>query len=62
MEYLNRYRINLAVYMLTSEKHMQIQEIAEKCGYDSLCSFNRNFRKCTGSTPSEVVKEENAGE
>ena len=58
MEYLNRYRINRAVYMLTSEKHMQIQEIAEKCGYDS--SFNRNLRKFTGGTPSEVVKGENA--
>ncbi len=61
-EYLNRYRINRAVYMLTSEKHMQIQEIAEKCGYDSLCSFNRNFKKFTGGTPSEVVKGENADE
>lgn len=56
-EYLNRYRINRAVYMLTSEKNMQIQEIAVKCGYDSLCSFNRNFKQFTGQTPSEMINE-----
>lgn len=56
-EYLNKYRINRALYMLNSEKHMQIQQIAAECGYDSLCSFNRNFKHFTGCTPREMVKE-----
>ncbi len=55
-EYLNKYRINRALYMLSHEKHMQIQEIAEQCGYDSLCSFNRNFKRFTGCTPREMIK------
>ena len=43
-EYLNKYRINRALYMLSNQNHVQIQQIAEECGYDSLCSFNRNFK------------------
>ncbi len=42
--------------MLSNEKHMQIQQIAEECGYDSLCSFNRNFKHFTGHTPREMLK------
>lgn len=58
-QYLNKYRINRALYMLSNNKHMQIQQIAEECGYDSLCSFNRNFKQFTGNTPSEIIKERN---
>lgn len=54
-EYLNKYRINRALYMLNHEQSLQIQQIAEECGYDSLCSFNRNFKKLTGHTPREML-------
>ncbi len=55
-EYLNRYRINRAVYLLSSEGGMQIQDVALSCGYESLCSFNRNFKDFTGVTPREMLK------
>ena len=55
-EYINQYRINRAIYMLSNSKNMQIQEIASKCGYDSLCSFNRNFKELTGTTPSKMMR------
>ena len=58
-EYLNKYRINRALYMLGNKSNMQIQQIAEECGYDSLCSFNRNFKYFTGCTPREMMKERN---
>ena len=58
-EYLNKYRINRALYMLGNKRNMQIQQIAEECGYDSLCSFNRNFKYFTGYTPREMMKERN---
>lgn len=58
-EYLNKYRINRALYMLGNKRNMQIQQIAEECGYDSLCSFNRNFKYFTGCTPREMMKERN---
>lgn len=55
-EYLNKYRINRAVYLLSSNDHMQIQQVAEECGYESLCSFNRNFKLFMGCSPSEMQK------
>ena len=29
-----------------------VERIAGECGYDALCSFNRNFKEITGTTPS----------
>lgn len=56
-EYLNRYRINRAMYLLSNEKDMQIQDIALRCGYESLCSFNRNFKDFTGITPRDMISK-----
>ena len=41
---------------LSNQNYVQIQQIAEECGYDSLCSFNRNFKHLTGRTPREMIK------
>ena len=60
---LNEYRISHAKYLLiTSNKN--ISDIAAECGYESLCSFNRNFKAISGMTPSEYQKktyENNSG-
>ena len=47
---LNEYRISNAQYLLTTESKT-VSQIAHECGYDSLCSFNRNFKEITGTTP-----------
>ncbi len=53
---LNEYRISHAKFLLiTSDK--TISNIAVECGYESLCSFNRNFKAIAGMTPSEYQKE-----
>ena len=49
---LNEYRIQNAQYLLATESK-NIAEIAYECGYDSLCSFNRNFKEITGITPKQ---------
>ena len=49
---LNDYRIGKAKYLLDSGTD-SIANIAYECGYDSLVSFNRNFKKLTGLTPSQ---------
>ncbi|MBQ7906934.1 MAG: helix-turn-helix transcriptional regulator [Clostridia bacterium] len=49
---LNEYRISHAQYLLSTEPKT-ISQIAYECGYDSLCSFNRNFKEITGITPKE---------
>lgn len=54
--YLNKYRINRVVYLLNSGRNIQIQEAAKQCGFDSICSFNRSFRRVMGCTPREMLK------
>ncbi|MBR1723503.1 MAG: helix-turn-helix transcriptional regulator, partial [Ruminococcus sp.] len=36
---------------------MRIEEIATRCGYKSLIHFSRQFRKITGSSPTEWRRE-----
>lgn len=50
--YVNHLRINEACFLL-SETSQSILEIALLCGYNSVRSFNRNFRKLRGSTPTD---------
>lgn len=49
---LNEYRISYAKHLLVNGEE-RIVEIAGSCGYESLCSFNRNFKLKEGITPSE---------
>lgn len=51
-DHVNRYRINEATYMLKNTPQ-KVLDIAYDCGFDSLRSFNRNFKKITGMTPVE---------
>lgn len=52
-DYVNRYRINEACYMLRNNHKQTILKAAFDCGFDSLRTFNRNFKKIMGVTPSE---------
>lgn len=53
---LNKYRIYTAQQMLRSAGG-KITAVAMQCGYSSLRSFNRNFKKVTGQTPSEYLAD-----
>jgi len=50
-EYVNFYRVNEAAYLL---KHSvrTVLDISCDCGFESLRSFNRNFKAVMGVTPS----------
>lgn len=52
VEYVNHYRIEEACYLLKNSDQTVLQ-IAYDCGFDSLRSFNRNFKAMTSLTPSE---------
>ena len=54
-DYVNRYRVNEAGYLLKNGGE-SILQVAYDCGFDSLRSFNRNFKKVMGVTPSEYRK------
>lgn len=56
IDYVNRYRIDEACYLLKNSES-SILQIAYDCGFDSLRSFNRNFKKIMDATPSEYRKK-----
>lgn len=58
-DFVNGYRIEKAKEMLSSPDfgHLSILGIAFECGFKSKSSFNRYFRKYTGSAPSEFKKK-----
>ena len=51
-DYVNRYRVNEACYLLRNGER-SVLSVAYDCGFNSLRSFNRNFKKITGATPAE---------
>lgn len=49
---LNEYRISQAKRLLVTGNRT-VADVAYECGYNSLVSFNRNFKNIAGMTPSE---------
>jgi AraC-like DNA-binding protein len=56
-DYINSRRIEefKRKVMLPESKSLNLLGIAFECGFNSKSTFNRNFKKCTGQTPSEYV-------
>lgn len=52
-DYVNRYRINEACYLFRNNPKQTILQTAFDCGFDSLRTFNRNFKRIMGVTPSQ---------
>lgn len=50
VEYLNSIRTNKACYLLR-ETDYQVLEISRECGFGSISSFNKQFRKTEGVSP-----------
>ncbi len=55
-EHVNSYRINEAAYLLRNTQK-KILDVAYACGFDSLRSFNRNFKAVMGMPPKDYRKE-----
>lgn len=57
-DYINYYRVEAVKNALVSEKydHFSLLAIAEDCGFNSKATFNRVFKKMTGTSPSEYKK------
>lgn len=56
LEYINLVRIQNACDLLKKTDD-SVANIAYKCGYSSLPTFNRNFRQITGNSPMEWRKQ-----
>ena len=59
--YLNNLRIKEACNLLAdaANRHLTIEAIAQKVGFNSKSSFNIAFKKHTASTPSEFMANRN---
>ena len=55
-QFINEYRIDEAKEMLLKDQHLKIQAVAENCGFNSNSTFYAAFKKITGTTPAEFIK------
>jgi len=55
-DYITQYRIQKAAELLKSENY-KVYEIAEMVGYTTSQYFSRVFRRVTGTSPTEYIKE-----
>jgi AraC-like DNA-binding protein len=53
-DYVNRYRVEAVKSKMADPKyaHLKLLEIAFECGFNSKATFNRAFKKVTGSSPT----------
>jgi len=56
--YINSKKIEKAIFKILSSAD-SISQIAYEVGYDSLATFNRNFKKITGKSPTEFKLSQN---
>jgi AraC-like DNA-binding protein len=50
MQYLTRWRMQLATHLLDC-KSIGLAQVAAQVGYESEAAFNRAFKKCVGIPP-----------
>jgi len=60
MDYLQNYRVDCAKKMILDG--MQVSQVCTECGFSSLRSFTRIFKKVTGKTATEYKVQEKTTE
>ena len=58
LEYIRSVRIKAAIDLLLSNPQLQIKRVCELCGYTSIDSFQRAFKRVTGTTPGKFRTQE----
>lgn len=58
-DYINNHRVEefKKNVIKPESQHLTLLSIAYECGFNSKTSFNRNFKKVTGLSPSEYLKK-----
>ena len=57
-EYVNEVRIGYACRLL-DENNYHIARVSRESGYNNISNFNRQFKKITGRTPTDYMKQHN---
>lgn len=50
--YVNEFRIDAARHLLASQAHLNMELVAERCGFNSTSTFFAAFKKIVGQTPA----------
>ncbi|PHS08964.1 MAG: hypothetical protein COA88_05525 [Kordia sp.] len=58
-DFINEHRIKYAKQLLTNNPDYKIIHIALDCGFNSKTTFNRQFKKLVGMTPTEYKESHN---
>ncbi|MBQ9217121.1 MAG: response regulator [Muribaculaceae bacterium] len=53
LSYINQLRLGRAAQLLRGEPDLTIGDIADRCGYDDMAYFSRQFKQFYGQTPSQ---------
>ena len=56
-KYLNVLKTEKAIFLLQNDEKRNITEISATCGFDSIRTFNRVFKKLTNYTPKSLPKD-----
>ena len=56
MQFLNELRVEQACKLLMNRTDLTIAEIAERCGFQNISNFNRQFKTVKKMTPSRMQK------
>lgn len=59
--WLAKYRIEMAVQMLSADPSISLTDLSEMIGYDNRSRFHRHFVAVVGLTPAEFRKQQAAG-
>ena len=59
-DFINAWRINefITIARNESSKRYTLLALAYECGFNSKTSFNRNFKKVTGLSPSSYLQQQ----
>lgn len=57
--YINEYRIAEAQQLLTDEPQLNLDIVAERCGFNSTSTFFSTFKKVSGQTPASFRAQPN---
>jgi AraC-like DNA-binding protein len=51
MQYLTRWRMQLATRLLAEPGPSKVAAVAQAAGYESEAAFSRAFKRCVGAAP-----------
>jgi AraC-like DNA-binding protein len=58
INFINKFRVEeVKIYLLSEKQNLTIEALAQNAGFKSKSSFNLAFKKVTGKTPSDFIKE-----